>query len=244
MKNFAFTLSIAGLSVFGLNAPQAAVAQNPENAEIRGTPISLNTEGATLYSALKSLFQQAKADFTIVDSLKTIPVTVHLNQPFRIALENLLKATGQPITYTVDNGVYHVIISEPSNGSVIVEPQDDTPLPPKPKPVMRTFHVRNGSGLEIAALLGATFVPWTVSLYPPYIGSNPFAPVRVGGGGGFGGGGMGNNNGGGMGGGAASLTNGFSGGYALPGLGAGFFGSTPNQGGNPGNGNGTGNGGR
>ncbi len=240
MKNSLFVLSSVSLCILGMAAPQTVHAQNSDNELIRNTPVTLNTENAPLYSALKSVFDQAKADFTITASLKNLPITAHLNQPFRIALESVLKATGQPLTYTINDGVYHIMVAALDQGPIASEPPEETTLPPKRKPVMREFRVRNGSGLEIAAMLGATFVPWTVSLYPPYIGSNPFAPVRVGGGG-FGGGGQGNNNSSGLGGGASGFTNGFTGSYILPGLGAGFFGNALNQGSNgSGNGNGGG----
>ena len=231
MKNSTFILSSISLCFLGLGVPQIVAAQNTETDTLRNTPVTLNVEEATLYSALKTLFAQAKADFTITASLKTFPVTVHLNQPFRIALESVLRATGQPITYTVENGVYYI---EELKSSTLDDPPvfEEEPLPPKRKPLMYKFHVRNGSGLEIAAMLGIKFVPWTVSFFPPYIGSNPFAPVNVSGGGAGFGGGQGNNNAG-TGGGAAGFANGASGVLALPGLGLGFFGngSDPGSGG-------------
>ncbi len=243
MKNSPFILSLVGLSLMSLSTPRSVHAQSTESAEIRSTPIKLNTEGATLYSALKTLFGQAKADFTITNSLKTLHVTVQINQPFRIALGSVLKATGQPIDYTVENGVYHIARANSNAPDIIAEsPVEEMLLPPTPRVQMRVLRVRNGSGLEIAALLGANFVPWIASFYPPYVQTNPFAQTMFGGAG-FGGGGLGNGGFGGMGnnsgGGAAmGLANGFSGIYALPGLGLGLFGGSLDQGSGDNNGNG------
>lgn len=223
MKKSVLILSMIGLSVIGLSASRIVSAQNTDSAEIRITPVKLNAEGATLYSVLKTLFGQVKADFTIVDSLKTIPVTVRINQPFRIALSSVLKAAGQQITYEFADGIYHIAEANDDEAvRVDISPVEETLLPPKPKPQMRVLKVRNGSGLEVAALLGAKFIPWISSFYPPYVGSNPFAPVLTGSAG-FSG--FGNNGGGGA---AMGLSSGYNGMYALPGLGLGFLGNGPN----------------
>lgn len=246
MKRLLWILGVVGCGVLTAGMPSQARAQDAGSEATRNAPITLDTESATLYSALKTLFKQANADFTIVDSLKSIPVTVHIRQPFRIALETVLKSTGEPITFTVENGVYQI---EPRRDepplSLGEDPQTAAPVVPRP-PIMRALKARNGSGLELVAMLGGSFVPWTTGFFPPYVGANPFAgnPLM----GGFGGGnagmngmggmnGNGGNNAQGFGGAASGLGGNFTGFYALPGLGLGFFGSNPNAGGSN-NGNG------
>jgi hypothetical protein len=237
------TLTIAGLLSLCISAPHIARAQDAANEITQNTVIKLDTEGASLYSVLKTLFRQANADFTIVESLKTIPVTVHIRQPFRIALSTVLKSTGEPITYRMENGVYQIepIRDEPPL-SLGDDPQATEPLPPS-KPVMRVLRARNISNLDIVTMLGGTFIPWTAGFVPPYIGFNPFTGggmVGLGGGGmnGMGGmgGGFGGPNGAGGGGAAAGLGGNLTGFYALPGLGLGFFGNSPNGNGSDNNG--------
>ena len=84
---------IAFLSLLTLTlvaVPFGAHAQDsPEQGTgtISNKPVNLDLESADLYYGLKLLFQQIKANFTLDNSLKGIPVTVHLKDtPFRVAL--------------------------------------------------------------------------------------------------------------------------------------------------------------
>ncbi len=181
MKLSAFVLSLLSFAVLGMGAPRGVHAQNTENATVRNIPIALNAEGMTLYSALKMMFGQAKADFTIVDSLKMLPVTVHLNQPFRIALDSVLKAAGQPITYSVAHGIYEIVPApeEAAAPRVEVELPQEAITPQIFKPYVIMKKPRTLSGVNIAALLGGTIIRWIDGF-----GGNTFgyAPAIMGGG--------------------------------------------------------------
>src|SRR5258706_6487854 len=106
-------LAALSLTVLGFTAaPVCARAQdNPDDASTGGAltaqqnkKIDLDLESTNLYYALKLLFSQVKANFTIDESLKSLTVTAHLSQvPFRVALETLLKSTSTPLTYKVEN---------------------------------------------------------------------------------------------------------------------------------------------
>ena len=81
-------------------------------SEASNQSIKLNLENADLYSALKLLFAQIKANYTLDPSLRQLSVTVSLtNIPFRIALDTLLKSVNSPVplTYKVENGIYSVL---------------------------------------------------------------------------------------------------------------------------------------
>jgi len=59
---------------------------------------------------LKALFRQIQADFTLDSSFRGPLVTVHLHEtPFRVALETMLQASGLPLTYRYEHGIYSII---------------------------------------------------------------------------------------------------------------------------------------
>ena len=176
MKNSAWVLGFAGLVIMGEGVPNAAFAQTSEIATVRTTPITLNTEGTTLYAALKLMFGQAKADFTIVDSLKTLPVTVHLNQPFGVALDSVLKAAGAPITYSVEHGIYRIIPAPDEQEVMPVverEPPQEPVMPKIFKPYVKVLKMRNLNGVDVGALLGAKPILWISAFDPKYWGYPP-----------------------------------------------------------------------
>ncbi len=84
--------------------------QTQTGSALPNTPVTLNVESADLYYTLKLLFSQIHADFTLDTSLRGTPVTVKLTRvPFPIALNAVLKASGQPLTYSYENGIFSVI---------------------------------------------------------------------------------------------------------------------------------------
>src|SRR5580700_8133469 len=109
-------LAALALTVLGITAaPICARAQDDGGGtgganDPANKKIDLDLESTNLYYGLKLLFSQVKANFTIDESLKSLTVTAHLTQvPFRVALETLLKSTGTPLTYKVENGIYSVV---------------------------------------------------------------------------------------------------------------------------------------
>src|SRR5258705_10765916 len=98
-------LNLAALSLTALGlvaVPIGAYAQDARGdtdtnaTDLSNTKIELNVESANLYYALNLLFQNIKANFSLDPSLKKLEVTAHFHQvPFRVALETLLKSSGQ-----------------------------------------------------------------------------------------------------------------------------------------------------
>jgi len=108
------TLAALSLIALGLLAlPSGAQARDQStdtSAEAANGPkIKLQLENADLYTALKLLFAQAHTQFTLDPALRSIYITVNINQPFRNALETLLRASNQPLTYNVENDVYSIV---------------------------------------------------------------------------------------------------------------------------------------
>src|ERR1043166_5732094 len=127
-----FSLGALSLAVLGLAAvPVGAYVQEKDadtNAtDLQNKKINLDVESANLYYALNLLFQHIKANFSLDPSLKQLEVTAHFHDvPFRIALETLLKSSGQPLTYRFENNIYSVVPK-------IEKPEDNTPLPTPPE---------------------------------------------------------------------------------------------------------------
>ena len=121
-------LAALAMTALGLVAMPSG-AQPPEDAgntgggpELSNRPIRLNLENTDLYTAIKLLFSQAKAQYTLDPNLRGIYITAQINQPFRIALETLLRASNQPLTYSVENGVYSIV---PKKEDVVETPTTD-----------------------------------------------------------------------------------------------------------------------
>ena len=199
-------------------------------SEASNQSIKLNLENADLYSALKLLFAQIKANYTLDPSLRQLSVTVSLtNIPFRIALDTLLKSVNSPVplTYKVENGIYSVLEKKE-----VLNPDSEPVAPDQTNrgPVKITYKKFYGSTGElhynsfyIARLLGAKLIPSVVQDQNSG-GQSGFGGGGFGGGlGGFGG--SSNSFGGGSIGGGIS-GNGFGGGGSGFSGGTGFGGSS------------------
>ena len=249
-------LGFAALSlvVTGMVAtPMSAKAQDDADAtNARNKPLTINFTNADLYTALVTVFKQAKVDYFIPDALKGFTVTTSLtNKPFTKALDVLL--TGTQYTYKEDGGIYTIIpivvdtapIGDPT-GSEVVEPPGGRSRPP-----IKIF-LSALNGIDIAAALGGSTGNF-VSLYVGNYMSHPLTQSMGGGGGGFGGGGgggLGGGGGGGFGGGGLGGGGGFGGGgmgggggFGGGGLGGGGGGFGGGSGGFGGGGGGRGGGG-
>lgn len=157
---------IAGLLCVSLGAPQFARAQDAKSVAPNVT-VKLDAENASLYSVLRTLFNQANVDFTVAESLKSIPVTVRLRQPFRVALETVLKTAGQPLAYDAANGIYHIVPATEKPSTLDDEAfVPEEPLMPKIfKPYFVTRRMRNLNGVDMVYMLGGVVLHWFFSTW-------------------------------------------------------------------------------
>ena len=220
-----YGLACVSLTALGLlAAPMGAHAQDaPGNdptssSDVSNQPIKLDLENADLYSALKLLFAQIKANYTLNPELRQLPVTAHLsNVPFRIALDTLLRSVNSPVplTYKVESGIYSILEKKE-----VIENNPETDKPDvEQKSNKLTYKKFYGSTGEIrynsaylALLLGAKHIPSIVG------------QQQGGAGGGFGGGGMGGGMGSGSMGGFGGMSGGMGGGSMGGGMSGGFGG--------------------
>ncbi len=222
VRNGKLGLAALSLTVLGLAAlPLGAHAQGDQggtdtSAEATGPKIKLDLENADLYTALKLLFAQTKSQYTLDPSLRNIFVTVHISQPFRNALETLLRASGQPLTYKVENEVYSIVPkTEEPGGSE--GPDTGNPEPaPQTVNLKKYFSTRFKYNTEfLLTVLHGTNLIRSMQVNQTGQGGGGF------GGGGFGGGGMGGMGGGGFGGMGGGMG---GGGFGGGGMGGGGFG--------------------
>lgn len=123
------TLALTALGLFAI--PTGALAQDtPEDTTATGISnkkVTVTVESADLYYTLKLLFAQIKADFTLDTSLRGIQVTASLkNQPFRIALETILKSAPMPLTYRFENNIYSIVPKIDTGADLVDNGKDNT----------------------------------------------------------------------------------------------------------------------
>ena len=94
-------------------------------------PVTIIVNNASLYQTLKQLFAQTRSNYSLDPSLDKARVTLTARKvPLRDALTMLLKASGRPLTYRVENGIYTIIEKTIEK---TMEKQDAPPaLPPMP----------------------------------------------------------------------------------------------------------------
>jgi uncharacterized membrane protein YgcG len=190
-----------------LAAPGGAAA-NAQNAQMNHR-VDLVIDSADLYYTLKLLFAQVKADFALDTSLRGTPVTVSLhNQPFRVALETVLKSSPTPLTYRVENGIYSVV------------PKVAEQLPPPETVVTPVIEVQKAHAQRIMS--GSDFHYNPIAILE-MLRAGTILYAFLGMSGGAGGGGVGGFGGGG---GFGGMTGGYGGGGGMGATGGGGFGGT------------------
>src|SRR5579871_4073635 len=97
--------------------PGSAQAEPTKEVQVSVSPgdkpdqprIRLSVQNGDLFTVFKALFQKAHVQYTLDPDLHNIYVTANINQPFRMALETLLRASGRPLTYKLENEVYSIV---------------------------------------------------------------------------------------------------------------------------------------
>src|ERR1043166_8832996 len=205
-----FSLGALSLAVLGLAAvPVGAYAQEKDTdtnaTDLQNKKINLDVESANLYYALNLLFQHIKANFQLDPSLKQLEVTAHFHDvPFRVALETLLKSSGQPLTYRFENNIYSVVPKVEDKGE------------PTPIDTGKAIPDLEGTKYRKPLKIRSDQLIYNAVDIVEYLGGKVLNPTNPNGqNGGFGGGGLGGFGGGGFG------QGGFGGGFGNSGFGGG-----------------------
>jgi hypothetical protein len=185
-------------------APGTAFAQNAKTLP----PITLDLRDAPLRQALEQLFQTAKVDFAIDNSVTGFVTLRITDQPFDNALKLILRASPFPLTYSYENGVYIVkprVLDAPSIATAPPPILPEQAVAPATRwEVIRLTYI---DAADLAQILGIQMLPFG---------------ARFGGQQGFGGMGGGIGGPGGFG---TGMMGGLGGGFGAPGTGMGGFGS-------------------
>jgi hypothetical protein len=140
--------------------------------------IKLQLDDADLETSLKLLFEQAGVQYTVDPTLVINSyITIRITQPFPEALDTLLRASNQNLTYQVENGVYRIVKEEfpgapPQTTPDRIAPGDDTAQPP----------VNPATPPEAAKLTPPTqpsYLPWAALGLVVLVGSGVAWRARV-----------------------------------------------------------------
>ena len=105
--------------------PLAASAQTPPEA----APVSVSATNAPVTAVLRSLFKSAGVRNFVIDSDVQGNVNADLSAvPFPVALKQVLGSVGVPLTFSVENGVYHVQVKAAAPAQIEL-PVSNPPAP-------------------------------------------------------------------------------------------------------------------
>ncbi len=202
---------VAGLAIVAgaMSVPSMAFAQ--EDILTKKIP-SLEYQQADVREALKALFKQVDASYSLAPDIVGYVTVTLKDVSFEIALTNLLNQVDA--TYRYEAGVFVIVKREaplpPDAGS-----RDGDTAAPTAKKIFRRHRIRSADPMLIAMLIGTNngSQQWFGNPYPSII--------NMGGGMGMGGMGMGGMGGGMMGGGMGGMG---MGGMGMGGMGGGMMG--------------------
>ena len=104
-------LALGGLALLGSALIAPAVRAQDAAATEPTKPISLSLHNVPIQTALQLLFTGAGIRNTSIDSDVQGYANINVSEvPFSLALRTLLSSVNPPLSYTVDNGIYHVSV--------------------------------------------------------------------------------------------------------------------------------------
>ena len=210
-------MMIAALAAMTIGGVSSAHAQDNILDKVIA---SAEYQQADIREALKTLFRQVDANYSILPEVQGT-VTINLkNARFELVLQNLLNQVNA--TFRYEAGVF-VIVPRPAENTGLPPDDQNTTQPVAPPKITRKIFIRSMDPMLMAMLIGQTGQSWLGS-------PEPMSLSRMGGGmmgggmGGMGGGmgGMGGGMMGGMGGGmGGGMMGGMGGGGMMGGMGGG-----------------------
>lgn len=128
-------------------ATRPALASPQDRPTYMERKVSLDLRDTTLGAALDQLMKQAHVSYTLDCLLSKAPIgAIYLEkQPFRLALNVLLKAADKPITYRIESGIVMVNPSPEEAAAQGAVDETAAPKAQKEKPVVHT-QVSRSSG--------------------------------------------------------------------------------------------------
>jgi hypothetical protein len=94
----------------GSNGGDSSAKSGSPASGLTDKRVSVDADNTRLSEALATIMKSAGADFVVDNALKNATVSVHLtNIRFQVALDTLVKVCSEPVTYKIEDGVYHFI---------------------------------------------------------------------------------------------------------------------------------------
>lgn len=80
--------------------------------------VVVDAENQRLVDVLPALMKQVGADYSLDSEIKNVTVSLHLpSAKFQAALDTLMKVASQPVTYKIEDGLYHFMRRTDTSGS-------------------------------------------------------------------------------------------------------------------------------
>lgn len=97
-----------------VHVEMGSITPDTKSGAVAEPRFSISVREAPLSEALRELFGQAHMSMSSTEMTQRSRVTVTLyDQPLRVVLDTLLKASGQPFSYQIENGIYNIYYKEP-----------------------------------------------------------------------------------------------------------------------------------
>jgi len=221
----AATISLLGLVPLAAQAQTTTPGPTSDSAAKSGLPpVTLDVKDAPLRQVLEQLFNTAKVDYSIDNSVTGYVTLRVTEQPFDNALRLVLRSSQEPLAYTVETGVYIVkprrtyMIDDSSLAirSAPGAPQTAPSNTPRKYQNYEVIQLTYIDPADLAQVLGLTYIP----TFSRESGSGRGGANNASRGNSYGGTGFG------------TLSNGFSGGYSDYGNGNTIFGGSNGYGNN------------
>jgi hypothetical protein len=116
--------------------------------------ITLNLSNARLNDALRLLFASSSKSYSLSDIDGTVNVSL-TNVPFDIALNSILRSTGENLTYTLTGNVYEIGVKHQTQMAENILPPSENISVSLPKTYVK-IKVNFADAGEIAMLMGGT----------------------------------------------------------------------------------------
>ncbi|MBM3494246.1 MAG: hypothetical protein FJX72_07995, partial [Armatimonadetes bacterium] len=125
-------------AVIGM-AIAAAIPVRAQDTDVSGRKVTLNLENADIRYALKMLFEMVSVNYVLEENVQGAVTASLSDVTFRVALENILKATQSqlPLTYRVQDNVYTVSLKQE-----VIEDQSTTGTTEETTPEKKTRTVK------------------------------------------------------------------------------------------------------
>lgn len=155
----------------GKKSGEESKQSKSDTSKFDNKKVSLNINDESLQTAIRLLMKGVDGEYVIDNSLKAARVTLEFKDIlFKDALKTLMKVSTLPVTYKIEDGIYHFMLKEevydkaPDYSSEPTKDGSSTTVPPEKK-IDKVFP-KNGNSRDIVdTLTGNTAPPQSKVIY-------------------------------------------------------------------------------